>query len=328
MPWKECDQMSEKLKFIARLLEGERMTDLCQEFGISRKTGYKFLDRYKDYGASGLNNLNQRPHRSPNKTSKVIENHILQYKEKYPTWGARKIRELIIRKQLCIKAPVTSTIHCILEKHNLVKKKKRHSGYKATGTYLIKPNLPNDLWCADYKGQFKIQNQYCYPLTITDQASRYLLKVEGLENTREDQAFIIFKESFKEYGLPYAIRTDNGVPFATRSIFGLSKLSVWWLRLGIKVEKIAPGHPEENGTHERMHKTLKQDTIKSKKTNFLQQQELFDSFKEIFNHERPHEGINMKCPAEIYKKSDKQYVEQLEDFEYKTDRILRVSKCG
>ena len=181
-------------------------------------------------------------------------------------------------------------------------KKRGRRRYRAQGTPLNDVKQPNALWCADYKGEFKLANKrYCYPLTITDYRTRYLLAGDALDSTKEDYAFTVFERTFKDFGLPNAIRTDNGVPFSSRTaFFGLSKLSVWWLRLGINIERIKPGNPQQNGRHERMHLTLKQEATKPASFNFLQQQERFDDFMEIFNNDRPHQALNMKYPGELY----------------------------
>lgn len=200
----------------------------------------------------------------------------------------------------------------------------------ASPTYLSTPSNPNDLWSVDFKGQFRLQNRrYCYPLTVSDQVSRFILACEGMEGTRYEEAQVIFEEVFKEYGLPTAIRSDNGEPFSSRSIWGLSALSVWWLRLGIKLERIRPGHPEENGRHERMHRTLKLDTASPSGGNLLQQQEKFDKFVSDFNKERPHESLQMRTPSELYQKSSRVYPDSLPEIDYEDqDIITTVSKCG
>ncbi len=200
-----------------------------------------------------------------------------------------------------IQAPATSTVHAVLDRHGLVKRRKRRR-YKACGTELTSAHDVNGLWGADFKGEFMLGNKrYCYPLTITDYRSRYLLACEGLESVRSEFAFSVFERVFKDYGLPGAIRTDNGAPFASgNALFGLSKLSVWWLRLGIRIERIKPGNPQQNGRHERMHLTLKKEATKPASFNFLQQQERFDRFVEVYNHERPHQALNGAYPADLY----------------------------
>src|SRR5438552_5255031 len=261
MPWKECSVMDERLRFVAKLLDGEAMTEVCREFGISRKTGYKVFQRYKDSGVEALSDRSRRPVRYANQLPAQIENLVVTLKREKPHWGARKIRELLVRRlDGDIRIPAKSTIHAVLHRHGLVKAIGRPR-QRARGTPLSAGVVPNDLWCADFKGEFKLGNgHYCYPLTVTDHASRFLLLCEALDSTREDTAITAFEQLFLERGLPGAIRSDNGVPFASpNALFNLSKLSVWWLRLGIAIERIKPGHPQQNGRHERMHLTLKKE---------------------------------------------------------------------
>ena len=308
MPWKECNRMDERLRFVARLLDGEKMAVVCREFGISRKTGYKIFNRYKDEGLSGLEDRARSPYRHPNKLPFQVETVILRIKREHTSWGAPKIREKLAKAYPMISLPAASTIHAVLDRHGLVKRRKRRR-YKAQGTQLSHARSPNALWCADYKGQFRLGNRhYCYPLTITDYRSRYLLACEGLESTQEAGAFPVFERTFKEFGLPAAIRTDNGVPFASpHALFGLSRLSVWWLRLGIAIERIKPGHPQQNGRHERMHLTLKKETTKPPGYNFLQQQDRFDAFIEGYNNDRPHQALGGQYPGEVYTPSAREY---------------------
>jgi transposase InsO family protein len=272
MPWKECKPMDERLRFIARLLEGEKMAPVCREFGISRVTGYKIFDRYKACGLDGLYDRSKAPYRQANKLPFQVERTILGIKKEFPSWGAPKIRDKLIREYPMIPPPAVSTIHAALDRNGLVKRRKRRR-YKACGTPLSAAHTPNGLWCADYKGEFLLGNrQYCYPLTITDYRSRYLLACEGLESTKSRFAFSVFERTFKDFGLPAAIRTDNGTPFAAPwALFGLSRLAVWWLRLGIRLQRIKPGQPQQNGRHERMHLTLKNETTQPAAFNCLQQ---------------------------------------------------------
>ncbi len=259
MPWKESSIMDERMRFIIRLKDGENMSSLCREFGITRRTGYKILDRYEECGLEGLHDRARRPVHYANQLPAQIEAAIVAAKREKPHWGARKIRERLLRKLPNeIKVPACSTIHAILDRHQLVTRPKLRRT-KAEGTPLSIGSKPNDLWCTDYKGEFQLGNkQYCYPLTVTDHASRYLFLCEAMESNKEQPAFTAFERLFQERGLPLAIRSDNGVPFASpNALFNLSKLSVWWLRLGISIERIKPGHPEQNGRHERMHLTLK-----------------------------------------------------------------------
>ena len=329
MPWNECKPMDERLRFIARLLEGEKMAPLCREFGISRVTGYKLYERYKACGLDGLNDRSRRPYRQASKLPFQIERSILGIKREHPSWGAPKIRDKLLRELPMVKPPAISTVHAVLDRHGLVTRRKRRR-YKAEGTPLNGAAEPNGLWCADYKGEFQLGNRhYCYPLTISDYRSRYLLACEGVTSTKTDFAFSVFESVFKEFGLPRAIRTDNGTPFASsHAMFGLSKLSVWWLRLGIRLERIRPGCPQQNGRHERMHLTLKKETTKPPAFNFLQQQERFDRFIDVYNNERPHQALGGACPGDLYTPSVRAYVPPGEPEYPFHDRTVRVTRCG
>ena len=328
MPWKVCSVMEERLRFVARLLDGESMTDVCREFGISRKTGYKLLARYREEGACALTDRSRRPVRYANQLPPQLEALVVRAKRDKPHWGARKIRELLVRRLPGdIRVPATSTIHAVLDRHGLVARIRRRN--RARGTPLSAGAAPNDLWCADFKGEFKLGNdRYCYPLTVTDHASRFLLLCEALDSTREEPAIAAFQHLF-ERGLPAAIRSDNGIPFASpNALFNLSKLSVWWLRLGIAIERIKPGQPQQNGRHERMHLTLKRETTRPPGMNSLQQQARFDDFVQEFNTERPHQALGMRQPAELYAPSSRPY-SGLPELDYPLhDRQSLVTACG
>jgi putative transposase len=329
MPWKECHTMDERVRFVARLLDGEKMAPLCAEFGISRKTGYKLYDRYRNCGAEGLTDRSRRPFRQANQLPFAIEELIVRLKREYPGWGAPKIREKVRQQSTAPHCPAISTIHAVLDRHGLVKhrRRRRHAG---RGTGLSSPTTPNTRWCADYKGEFMLGNRrYCYPLTITDFATRYLVACEALLTTQARFAFPIFERAFKEFGLPGAIRTDNGGPFASaHALYGLSKLSVWWLRLGIQIERIKPGHPQQNGRHERMHLTLKKEATKPAAANVLQQQARFDAFIARYNQERPHQALGMNVPADLYAHSSRVY-HGLTDLTYPLhDKTITVTNCG
>ena len=329
MPWKECHIVDDRLRFVARVLDGEKMAPLCREFGISRKTGYKIFDRYKDCGIQGLTDRSRRPYRHANQLPLVLEKAIVALKREYPSWGAPKIRERLRRRCPELHRPAISTVHAVLDRHGLVTRGRRRR-VRLQGTPLSQPTQPNDLWCADYKGEFMLGNrQYCYPLTVTDFASRLLIACEGLSTTQEQYAFTVFERVFQEFGLPRAMRTDNGVPFASaHALYGLSKLSVWWLRLGIALERIKPGHPEQNGRHERMHLTLKREATKPAARNVLQQQARFDAFVAQYNTERPHEALAMRVPADVYVPSARPY-RGLTALEYPLhDWTATVTTCG
>jgi transposase InsO family protein len=322
--------MDERLRFVARLREGEQMSQLCREFGISRKTGYKVFDRYKEHGLAALTDRSRRPVRYANQLPGQVESLIVSFKHDKRHGGARKIRELLLRRLAGdVRVPAISTVHAVLDRHGLVKRMNKRR-QRASGTPLSTGLASNDLWCADYKGEFQLGNKaYCDPLTVTDHASRYLLLCEALQSTREELAFTAFERLFEERGLPAAIRSDNGVPFASpNALFNLSKLSVWWLRLGIEIERIKPGKPQQNGRHERMHLTLKKEATRPPGLNILQQQARFDDFVHEFNTERPLQAIAMKCPAELYLPSPRPY-QGLPEIAYPFhDRELLVTACG
>jgi transposase InsO family protein len=325
-----CSVTQERLRFVARLLEGEGMSEVCRSFGISRKTGYKIFNRYKDQGLDALADRSRRPVRYANQLPDQVERLIVDLKRDKPHWGARKIRELLVRKLAGdVRLPAKSTVHAVLDRHGLVRRARVRRN-RAQGTPLSSPAVPNALWCADFKGEFKLgDGRYCYPLTVSDQASRYLLLCEALESTREAPVFEAFQQLFRERGLPVAIRSDNGLPFASpNGLYNLSRLSVWWLRLGIAIERIKPGHPQQNGRHERMHLTLKKETTRPPGANILQQQARFDDFIREFNAERPHEALAMKCPAQFYTASLRPY-NGLPELQYPWhDRDILVTACG
>ena len=330
MPWMETCVMDERTKFVGRLLSGEKMAVLCRDFGISRVTGHRLWNRYREDGTQGLYNHSRAPHKHPNQLPFEIEQLIVRLKKEKPRWGAPKIRELVRNKYPDIKLPAISTVHCVLDRRGLVDKHKRRNKYRAIATYLSVPKEPNDLWCTDFKGQFKIKNgTYCFPLTISDFVSRYIISCEALNNTEANPCFAVFEEAFHKHGLPAAIRSDNGTPFAGgNSLWNLTRLSVWWIRLGIKLERIRPGNPQENGRHERMHRTLKLEATNQAVSNLLQQQEKFDYFREEFNCQRPHQAIAMKRPADVYNHSKRKYT-GLPDITYPGyDKSLMITSCG
>lgn len=329
MPRKECHIVDERLRFVARLLDGEQMAGLCKEFGISRKTGYKIYDLYKDHGALGLTDRSRRPYRHAKQLPLPIEAQIVRLKREYPSWGAPKIRERPRRTYPDLRCPAISTVHAVLDRHGLVERRMRRR-YKARGTVLSRPLQPNALWCPDFKGEFMLTDRrYCFPLTIADFATRYLLRCEALASTKEGPAFTVFERVFQDFGLPVAIRTDNGIPFACgHALYGLTRLFVWWLRLGITLERIKPGHPEQNGRHERMHLTLKREATKPASPNFLQQQKRFDAFLTRYNDERPHHALDMRVPPDDYRPSPRPY-RGLGELEYPLhDWTAIVTTCG
>jgi len=246
MPWKESSVMEVRLRFVARLLDGESMSEVCWEFGISRKTGYKIFNRYKDKGVEALTDRSRRPVRYANRLPEQVERTLVRLKKDKPHWGARKIRELLVRKLAGdVRIPVTSTVHAVLDRHRLVARAKKRRN-RAEGTPLSQAIRPNDLWCVDFKGEIKLGNGcYCYPLTVSDQAARYLLWCEALESTREAGVFAAFQRLFAERDMPAGHQERQWLPFASpNGLYNVSRLSVWWLRLGIAIERIRPGHPQ------------------------------------------------------------------------------------
>ncbi len=344
MPWKACSAMEERLRFVARLLDGEAMTDVCREFGISRKTGYKILTRYKDArykdeGSAALTDRCRRPVRYANQLPPQIEGLIVSLKRGKPHWGARKIRELLVRRlprslvarpASCASPPKAPSTPC-----SIAMVWSAASAADATAPR-VRPCQPATNQTTSGAPTSKASSASATavtatrsPLTVTDHASRFLLLCEALDSVREEPAIAAFQRLFAERGLPSAIRSDNGVPFASpNALFNLSKMSVWWLRLGIAIERIKPGNPQQNGRHERMHLTLKKETTRPPGMNSLQQQVRFDHFVQEFNTERPHEALEMKRPADLYTSSSNPYF-GLPDLDYPLHhREYLVTACG
>jgi transposase InsO family protein len=325
MPWKVSDVMSQRSEFIGRLFSGERMTDLCGEYGITRQAGYKLKERYLRYGAEAFADRSRRPLSSPYQTPEAVVDVLVRWRERHPSWGPKKLKSEIPKKEPGIKLPAASTIGEILSRASLVKPRKHKRRATPSQSLLRKSTSPNELWSADFKGEFRLGNRrYCYPLTITDHFSRYSVGIEGLESTAEEGVRPACESVFERYGLPEAIRVDNGAPFASTGLLGLTRLSVWWMRLGIAVERIEPGHPEQNGRHERFHLTLKQETTRPAKHNILQQQEYFDEFRNHYNESRPHEALDMRYPSQIYQPSTRLYRAQLSPLEYPLHDFSRL----
>jgi transposase InsO family protein len=290
------------MRFVLRLQDGERMSDLCTEYGISRKTGYKFKSRFAELGPAGLYDLPRTPLRSPLRTPDEIRELLFGLKGEFPSWGPKKLLSVLQDRHPGVAFPSVTTAGTILKRAGLttVKRRRRSSGGLAS-TPLTVAEAPNDVWASDYKGQFRLGNGiYCYPLTITDDLSRLILGCEGFECIDTGPAMTVFEDRFFSYGLPWIIRTDNGAPFASRGLLGLTRLSAYWLKQGIVHERIQPGHPEQNGRHERMHRTLKQETTRPAAANLLAQQERFDAFVATYNEQRPHEALDQRPPASAY----------------------------
>jgi len=329
VPWKAKSPMDLRKEFIRKLAGGERLTDLCREYGISRKTGSKFKKRFEELGVAGLSDQSRAPKVIPHKTPPEVEEVILAERRDHPTWGPRKLKGSLERR-LGPSFPSAAAIGAILARHGLVQRRKKRRRYEPTPTTLRQATAPNEVWCIDYKGQFRLgDGTYCYPLTVTDQFSRYILGCEGMAAISDEEARDVCQEIFRTYGLPTVMRSDNGVPFSSTGLGGLTKLSVLWLRLGILLERIRPAHPEENGRHERMHRTLKFETARPSRANLLQQQERFDDFVDEFNTARPHEALDMKRPNEVYVPSARPFPTELPEPAYHAfDDVLRVNRGG
>lgn len=321
MPWDETTRMKQRERFILDLESYQyTMTELCERYGISRKTGYKWADRYGEEGLAGLADRSRVPKSCPHTTAEELVKDLLELRRAHPSWGPRKLLAFLHKRRPEESWPAASTVGGILKRHGLVEERPRRR--RRPSAHPNRPAAqaaaPNEVWTSDFKGQFRTgDGRLCYPLTVADGYSRYLLGVQGLDSVSESQAWPVYERLFREYGLPQAIRSDNGSPFASaQAVGGLSRLSVRWLKLGIRLERIEPGHPEQNGRHERMHRTLKQDTARPPAANRLAQQERFDQFRRIYNEQRPHEALGQQTPAELYRPSPRPYPSQLPEPEY------------
>jgi len=318
MPWREISPMDQRTQFIADYLRDTlSISELCEFYEVSRKTGYKWIDRYLQRGPAGLDELSRRPHRAPNATAEMIVAALLEARRRHPRWGGKKLLALLHKREPRWNLPGRSTACDILKRHGLVpiQRHRRRLGHPGKPTSQIL--APNDVWSADFKGQFRTGDGcYCYPLTVADGFSRYLLGCQALTSTAVADAKVVFTRLFKEYGLPKRMRSDNGVPFATTALGRLSALSAWWVRLGILPEFIEPGRPDQNGRHERMHRTLKAETTRPAAGNLAAQQRRFNRFREEFNHERPHEALDQETPASCYVAAERPMPDRLPPLEY------------
>jgi putative transposase len=318
MPWRQTSPMDQKMQFIADYLRQTlSIVALCELYGVSRKTGYKWIERYLKHGPLGLEERSRQPHSSPHQTPRHVVEAFIELRRHHPAWGAKKLLSILQKRHPSWPLPARSTVCDILRRNGLVPKTRhrRHIGHPGKPTSQIL--APNEVWSADFKGHFKTgDGRYCYPLTVADGYSRCLLGCQALSSTRVPEAKPVFTRLFKEFGLPKRIRTDNGVPFATNTLARLSQLSAWWVRLGILPEFIEPGKPQQNGRHERMHRTLKAETTRPPAATRRAQQHKFDRFRQEFNFERPHEALDMHTPASRYEVSPREMPTQLPPLEY------------
>jgi transposase InsO family protein len=328
MPWKAPSPMDLRRELIKRIADGEKPADVRRAYGISKKTMNKFRARYARFGDEGLRDQSRAPHVIPHKTGPEVVEVLIAERTRHPTWGPKKLKD-VLEKRLERTLPSASTIGNVLVQHGLVARRRRPA-HVARATGLAVAVAPNDTWCIDYKGQFRTRDRrYCYPLTITDQVSRFVLAAEGMPAISDEDARDVCRDVVRQHGLPTRMRSDNGNPFASVGLAGLTRLSVFWLRLGIGRELIRRGHPEDNGRHERMHLTLKRDTTRPARGNVLLQQERFDEWREEFNRERPHEALGMKRPSEVYVPSPRPYPAVVPEPTYPThDDTLVVGPRG
>ncbi len=332
MPWKETCVMEQRVKFIMDALDGTyNMTELCDYYNISRKTGYKWLDRYGRGGIDALRNRSRAPLSHPRQMSHQVKEAILSIKKRFSKWGAPKIRARLQRIHSSWSSyPAISTIGLFLHRQGLTCTRKRRRKATPTELPLTSGRYCNQVWCADFKGHFKTSDgSRCNPLTISDHASRYLLCCRHVKQMSYELVKMRFERVFRQYGLPEVIRTDNGTPFASRGLGGLSRLSYWWIRLGIYPERIEPGHPEQNGRHERMHKTLKDHTAKPPAKNIAGQQKRFNAFRNEYNNHRPHEALEMRTPSDCYSGSKRVFPSCLPQVNYPDHmQVRRVRDHG
>lgn len=330
MPWKVSGVVEKRRQFVEQWLSEEwTMIELCARHGISRQAGYNTLAHYQQAGWEGVEEHSRAPRRHPNQTAAEIEQQIVELRHEHMRWGPRKLKAVLERQQPDRTWPAVSTMGELLRREGLViarKKRRRTDPYTAP---FAAADAPNRVWCGDFKGWGRTQDgARIDPLTLTDACSRYLLRCQVVEKTDTERAQAIFEAAFREYGLPEAIRTDNGAPFASRAIAGLSRLAVWWMKLGIVPERIQPAHPEQNGRHERMHLTLQQETMSPMAANRRAQQRRFEQFRREFNEQRPHEALDMRTPASCYAPSPRPYPGRVSEPEYGSSMIVRRVSPG
>lgn len=314
MAWKEVSPVEERVRFVLAVTqERESMTALCRAYGVSRKTGYKWLQRYEEAGLSGLHDRSRRPRSSPGRVSADVEQLVLRERQRHPHWGPKKLRHRLVAKHGLTAVPAVSTVGNLLRRQGLtVPRKRRRSVTQPAREHLTPGTRPNEVWALDFKGWFRTQDgQRCEVLTASDLYSRYVLVCRLVSGQRVEDVQPVLRTAFVRHGLPEVIRVDNGSPFGSRGVCGLSQLSVWWLRLGIRVEFLEPGHPEQNGSHERMHRTLKQETTRPPAATPRAQQRRSDRWRREFNRERPHEALDLQTPAQRYQRSARRYHDQL-----------------
>jgi transposase InsO family protein len=331
MPWKECDVREERFRFIEDWRSEEySMAELCRHYEVTRATGYKWVERYQGGGLAGLGDQSRAPHRHPNELPGQIEELVISIRAQHPSWGAPKIRARIARDHTELALPAESTVGAVLKRNGLTVTRKKRPRSRPSAEPLVQAGSANEVWSADFKGWFRTgDGMRIDPLTITDNYSRYLFRCQSVHAADTAHSKPVFEAAFREFGLPRRIRTDNGAPFGSNGATGLTALSAWWIQLGIVPERIAAGKPQQNGRHERMHRTLRQETASPPATNRRRQQERFDGFRKEYNEDRPHQALGQKPPACFYQTSPRRYPERLREAQYPGGwQVRRISQSG
>jgi len=330
MPWRVKEPMDERISLIADWKSGNySITELSSIYGVSRKTIYKWTRRYEGQGIDGLKELRRAPLSHPNQATDAVVKELIQAKIDHGKWGPKKVLRYLQRRRPEVQWPSVCTVEKWLRRHGLVKERRRRKRVPPYSEPFLQCNAPNKIWSADFKGQFRMgDGKWCYPLTLSDNLSRYLLVCRGFGSPCYEDTQQWFEWAFRKYGLPASIRTDNGTPFAGRGITGLSRLSTWWIRLGIRPERIECGKPEQNGRHERMHRTLKEETARPAMANMNRQQMRFEEFRREYNNERPHEALGMKTPSSMYEVSSRCYPEKILEPQYDEGVHVRRVRDG
>lgn len=330
VPWSESRVLDLRVEFVRRAMAQEhRMAELCKEYGISRKTGYKWLQRFVEGGLPNLTDRSRAPQRVAHRVSDEVVEQVIALRQRYRFWGPKKLRAWLQQRWPETTWPAASTIGELLRRHDLIEPRRRRRRTPLSTQPLAACTESNVVWCADFKGCFRVGGKYCHPLTISDGYSRYLLRCEAMDREQYEPVKRAFEQTFQQYGLPLRIRTDNGAPFASCAVAGLSKLSVGWIKLGITPERIEPGQPQQNGRHERMHRTLKRETTKPPQSDKEAQQQAFDAFVHTYNEERPHEALGQKTPSRLYVPSPRAMPSEARDPEYPDDfEVRRIDPKG
>jgi putative transposase len=330
MPWKRTDSENERLRFVAKAQEElYEMSELCERFGISRETGYATLARYKALGVDGLKARSHAPLSCPHRIPAQMSEELLAARRLHPHWGPRTLLTWLQQREPGRVLPAASTVGDLFSRERLTKPRPKRRKWSHPGRTQVAVSGPNDLWTIDFKGEFRTRDgKLCYPLTIADAYTRFLLAVDALSSTAHAGAQAVVERVFREYGLPWVIRSDNGCPFSSKAIAGLSRLNVWWTQLGIRQDRIEPGHPEQNGSHERMHRTLGQETVWPPAADMPAQQERCDRFRAEFDFERPHQALAMQTPGSLYVRSPRELPERLPEPEYPGHCVVRPVRAN